>query len=282
MGSAAIAPAPADRRAPSRPRRDLAVPWAALLAAVLAAAGYAVREERYLVADRGLGYALGIVGLGCMLALLFYPVRKRWRRLHGLGSLGSLFRLHMLLGIFGPLAILFHANFRLGSTNSTVALAAMLLVAGSGFLGRFVYAGIHRGLYGRRLRLREVQREAAYGWVGVQQVVALDPGLAEAFLAFEEEVARPLGAVAAARRFLAAGWRARQLGRAADRVLERTGAAEREEARAAVDRYLRAAVAVARFTACERIFALWHAAHVPLCALLFGAAAAHVAAVHLF
>ncbi len=282
MGSAAAVRAPAGRSAPARPRRDLAVPLAGALAVLLAAAGYALREERYLVPDRGPGYALGLFGLGCMVALLVYPLRKRWRPLHRFGRLAAFFRAHMLLGILGPLAVLFHANFRLGSRNSTVALVAMLLVAGSGFLGRFVYARIHRGLYGRRLRLQEVEREAAYGWVGLQQVVALDPALAGPFLAFERELSRPVGPLAAARRFLAVGRRARRLARAADRALLRAGVPDREASRAAVERYLRAAVDVARFTACERLFALWHAVHVPLCALLFGAAAVHVAAVHLF
>ncbi len=282
MGSAAAVRAPAGRAAPARPRRDLAIPVATALAALLAAAGYALREERYLLPDRGVGYGLGIFGLGCMLALLLYPVRKRWRRLHGLGRLAAVFRAHMLLGITGPLAILFHANFRLGSRNSTVALAAMLLVATSGFCGRFVYARVHRGLYGRRLRLKEVQQEATYGWVGVQQVVALDPELAAPFLAFEREISQPLGALSAARRFLAVGRHARRLARSVEQALAAAQVPERDEALAAVERYLRAGVEVARFTVYERLFALWHAVHVPLCVLLYGAAALHVAAVHLY
>jgi hypothetical protein len=39
---------------------------------------------------------------------------------------------------------------------------------------------------------------------------------------------------------------------------------------------------VARFGMYERIFALWHAIHLPLCVLLFTAAAVHVVAVNMY
>jgi hypothetical protein len=50
----------------------------------------------------------------------------------------------------------------------------------------------------------------------------------------------------------------------------------------AVDDYLADVVRVVRFAAYERLFALWHVLHVPLCILLFGAAAIHVLAVHMY
>jgi hypothetical protein len=37
---------------------------------------------------------------------------------------------------------------------------------------------------------------------------------------------------------------------------------------------------VADYAFCERVFALWHAIHLPLCVLLFASAAVHVVAVH--
>jgi hypothetical protein len=41
-------------------------------------------------------------------------------------------------------------------------------------------------------------------------------------------------------------------------------------------------VRVVRFVAWERLFSLWHGVHLPLCVILFGAAAAHVVAVHMY
>ena len=41
--------------------------------------GWSIRDEGYLTAESGLGYALGIIGGTLMLLLLLYPVRKRVR-----------------------------------------------------------------------------------------------------------------------------------------------------------------------------------------------------------
>jgi hypothetical protein len=46
--------------------------------------------------------------------------------------------------------------------------------------------------------------------------------------------------------------------------------------------YLAAVRRVAEFGAYEQLFSLWHAFHLPLCILLFSAAAVHVIAVHMY
>ena len=92
-----------------------------------------------------------------MLLLLIYPARKRLPGLKAIGSTKIWFQIHMALGVIGPVLILFHANFRLGATNSNVALVCMLVVAGSGLFGRYFYAHIHHGLHGRKASLAELR-----------------------------------------------------------------------------------------------------------------------------
>jgi len=111
--------------------------------------GWSTQTERYINPNRGVGYALGIIGGSLMLLLLVYSLRKRWNWLSFLGSTPGWFRFHMVLGIAGPLCILYHSNFGTGATNSNVALFSMLTVAGSGLIGRYIYVHIHHGLYGR-------------------------------------------------------------------------------------------------------------------------------------
>jgi hypothetical protein len=90
-----------------------------------------------------------------MLILLIYPLRKRFRRWAVIGSVKSWFRIHMILGLAGPVIIIFHSGFKLGSFNSSVAFFCMLTVALSGLVGRKLYAGIHHGLYGSKVRFEE-------------------------------------------------------------------------------------------------------------------------------
>ncbi|MGB1091885.1 MAG: hypothetical protein ACPGYX_07160, partial [Oceanobacter sp.] len=118
--------------------------------------GWQLRDASYLNPEEGAGYWIGILGGSCMLALLLYPVRKHWQVMRNWGPLKHWFRAHMLLGILGPSLILFHSNFGLGSTNSNVALFCMLLVAGSGLVGRYLYTRIHYGLYGQRASVSEL------------------------------------------------------------------------------------------------------------------------------
>src|SRR5581483_3238348 len=70
------------------------------------------------------------------------------------------FQAHMMLGIAGPVCILIHCGFSLGATNSNIALFSMLTVAGSGIFGRYFYSKVHRGLYGRKASLAELQASA--------------------------------------------------------------------------------------------------------------------------
>ena len=105
---------------------------------------------RLITPERGIGYVLGIVGGSAMLLLLLYPARKRVTWLRFIGGVPEWFRLHMILGVVGPICILFHANFSLGAANSNVALFCMLAVAGSGVVGRYFYTRLHAHLDGRQ------------------------------------------------------------------------------------------------------------------------------------
>jgi hypothetical protein len=122
---------------------------------LLLIAGWISRDQRYIVAESGTGYWFGIIGGSMMLVLLLYPMRKRFRRWAAIGSVKSWFRIHMILGLAGPVIIIFHSGFRLGSFNSSVAFFCMVTVALSGLVGRKLYEGIHHGLYGSKVRFEE-------------------------------------------------------------------------------------------------------------------------------
>lgn len=121
--------------------------------------GWLKRDQGWLTAENGLGYALGITGALLMLLLLTYSLRKRWKAMRRILTVKFWFRLHMTLGILGPVAVLFHCNFRLASLNSSVSLICMLLVAGSGLVGRYLYSKIHYGLYGNEIKVKNILKD---------------------------------------------------------------------------------------------------------------------------
>jgi hypothetical protein len=263
--------------------------WLALGAVI---AGLVAPIERYLSPQHGLGYSLGIIGGSLMVLMLVYPVRKRVPALAVLGTVPFWFRLHMVLGIVGPLAILYHSNFSLGATNSNVALACMLIVASSGLIGRYLYARIHHGLYGRRATLRELAGDAENlrQHSGVLRVL---PGLVA-------EIERAVAGISApasllVRPFIAA-WRQRResrhigrvarhaIGMAATRSLALQAERDRfsEATRRYVESRLMAARRVAEFESCERLFSAWHVLHMPLFVMLVIVGIVHVIAVHVY
>jgi hypothetical protein len=257
--------------------------------------GWSMPTELYITPTRGFGYWLGIVGGSLMLLLLVYSARKRFRWLRFLGRTPSWFRFHMVLGVAGPLCILFHSNFRTGAANSNVALFCMLAVASSGFIGRYLYAHIHHGLYGRKRQLGELQANAT-GLRALSGSIGFLPDLVTRLEAAEQHllacgpqlsVLGFLKPVVVGCTAVKARWQLhRYIGRGLDASAHTSTvvAAEskqlRRTARTYVDRRLAATQRLAEFQGYERLFSLWHALHIPLIFMLIIAAVVHVIAVN--
>lgn len=267
-----------------------------LLAALLIYAGWRLPLARWFSPERGIGYALGIVGGSAMLLLLVYPARKRMPRLASIGSVKRWFQIHMVLGIVGPLCILYHSNFSLGATNSNAALFAMLVVSASGVVGRYFYTRIHAGLYGHRTTRAELQTAAeelrtkvagaSFVPTLLGELEAADLRLAQRSPATLRVLLRPLTVTARM------WWERLRLTRRAVAELRETAARSRVVAERhahferAVRRYiarrLQATRQVVEFEAYEKLFSLWHVLHLPLFFLLLIAGVVHVVAVHVY
>ena len=273
---------------------------AALFAAAVTALlilGWFFPTELYITPKRGIGYALGIIGGSLMLLLFLYSARKHFPWLKFMGATASWFRFHMVLGVLGPLCILYHANFGLGATNSNVALISMLIVAGSGLVGRYIYARIHHGLYGSKLTLGEL-RKGAEALRSSSKAFAFLPELVSRLDQTEQQLLSAAGRIpvlgVVRLTFTAVGsWRARWALRRYVRKGLRAAAArssviagERRRLRRAafgyIDRRLAATRRVAGFEAYERLFSLWHALHLPLIFMMLIAGTVHVIAVHVY
>lgn len=267
-----------------------------LLTAALIA-GWYWRQASLVNPEQGIGYWLGIAGASMMLLLLLYPCRKRLTFLRILGPIREWFRLHMLLGLLGPLLILYHSNFQVGSFNSKIALYCMLLVAGSGIIGRHFYTRLHRGLYGRKANLKELQVELESSLEAGHFLGTLTPVLVDRLQKISEDVQgedlvlkTDMGRSlkwALQRYFLQ--W---SLVMAARRELK-TRAAESEVIAENYKRFRSLTVKhisnhmdslsrVSQFAFYERLFSLWHVLHLPIFFVMILTVLIHVLAVHMY
>ncbi len=256
------------------------------------------REDNGLTPESGVGYWLGIVGASLMLLLLLYPLRKRVKKwLRALGTIGFWFRAHMILGVIGPVLIILHANFKFGSVNSNVALVAMLVVAISGVVGRYLYGKIHVGLYGRKAEVREiladadalkraigadlpvadrvVERLSAFAQLGTVSPKGVLIGLLLLpVIGLRASIVR-MRLIAEVRQVITVegkrlGWsrkvRQRRIAGVAELITLHNAAVKK----------------AAAFAFYERLFRLWHLFHLPLFYLLVVATIIHVYAAHFF
>lgn len=259
----------------------------------LLAFGYALPSSTYLSPRSGLGYVLGIAGGSMMVLLLLYPARKRLPQLRHFGSTRFWFRTHMVLGVLGPALILIHCNFRLGATNSNVALVCMLVVAGSGLFGRYFYGRIHLELHGHQATLEEL-KEFSSRMRHMTSAVSYLPDLARRIDEEEDAITRRVSHVPLLLRPVVGLWWASSARRRLRRVVREavdTGADRRRDpardplqasARNYIDDRIGATRRVLEFRAFERFFSLWHALHMPLFVMLVIAGTVHVVAVHLY
>jgi hypothetical protein len=268
---------------------------------LLLLAGWASRDQRYLVAESGIGYWFGIIGGSMMLILLIYPLRKRFRRWAVIGSIKSWFRIHMILGLAGPVIIIFHSGFKLGSFNSSVAFFCMLIVATSGLVGRKLYEGIHHGLYGSKVRFEEFysgdklasmllrragvdrrQHEAELSSGGERRLLLRradtnDSSIADEYEEIEEQLTNLHTGINRSLGFY------RSVNSRITKLRRQINKSNlNQKARKLIYQRLKDLRSICSLGTKEILFSYWHILHLPLFIMLILSGLVHVAAVHLY
>lgn len=271
--------------------------WIGIGQFALVALAYAITRIWKYTSGDDMGYYLGLVGGVMMLILLVYPLRKRVAFMRNWGGTRPWFLFHMTMGLLGPVLVLAHTRFHFGSLNAAVALWSMLLVAGSGIIGRYIYVAIHHGLTGQRLGLGELQRDAGFQGEEVRNRLAFAPEVEAMLRDFETRSAKlSANRGLALLQFVLIGLQSRVVSARAHRLLKLAvrkhaiaegwdkgrQARRLHNGRNLIDAYLDSVLKVVRFNTWVRLFSLWHVAHVPLVYALAVTAVAHVIAVHMY
>jgi thioredoxin reductase/NAD-dependent dihydropyrimidine dehydrogenase PreA subunit len=101
------------------------------------------------------GHGIGIVATLVMMSNFLYILRKNVRFLKGQNSIRNWLKFHMFVGFMSPVVILFHAAFQSQNLIATICYYSLLMVVGTGIVGRYFYGLVPRD--GRRnLELSEL------------------------------------------------------------------------------------------------------------------------------
>ncbi|MCU7844903.1 MAG: transcriptional regulator [Candidatus Thiodiazotropha sp. (ex Monitilora ramsayi)] len=259
--------------------------------------GWLNREQAVWIAEDGWGYWFGIVGGSLMLLLVLYPMRKRLHFMSRWQTVKFWFRLHMIFGVLGPVLVMMHSSFHLGSLNGRIALFSMLAVAISGIFGRYFYTRIHYGLYGRKATFASLKADSLELNRKIGPLFNLNPKAKKLIQDYEKRVlSAPSGMIASAIHWFSMRILAARLYRSVIRSLNRKllaaahlkgwdkGKVRRKQIRLrdmliAHRKVLRQILELHFY---ERMFAIWHLMHMPLFIMMIVTGFVHVYAVHAY
>jgi hypothetical protein len=235
----------------------------------LAVRGYSP-AHRILRPSGPVGQTLGVAGAALMLVPFFYMGYKRLRRQKSGANLKRLLEVHIFCGIVGPILITFHTAFKFNGIVSA-AYWSMVLVALSGFVGRYLYVRIPRTIRGVELSQAELDERTASLRDELQWTAGLDA--LDALDRVEADiVARPPSWFS--------GLGDRTLRRSIDEVTavleQRAGRAASASLRQALDERIRLQQRRHALAATKRLFDLWHVFHLPLVWVMFAIVSLHV------
>ena len=244
---------------------------------------YTLANLPALAASTDAGYYIGVVGASLMLLLMTYPIYKRFRVARVWGTTRFWFRLHMVCGLLGPALIIVHSGLHMRSLNAAWAFWSMVVVAGSGVAGRYLYRRIHRGMHGELETSQTLTAAVNAAATHIDRTAANDATVSREIEAFAARCAAlakvpPFAAIGAIFLPLARLSLQRHVNRALVRAS--ISPSRRAEKSALLNKYFVANQRYAQFALFDRLFSLWHVAHVPFVVTLFLATIAHIVAVH--
>jgi len=228
-----------------------------------------------------IGQGLGIAALVMFLFLWLYPLRKRYRSWAVTGSVPAWLDWHIAAGLIAPLAGAVHASWRFSGLIG-LGYGAMVVVAASGVVGRYLYSRIPRRQDGLALTLDDVAQERGRLLDQISRRSGLDAPALQDLLAVETPAAARGGIVSTLRRLVADDFSRRAAARRLARALRADAGADRAAIRRTV-RLARREMALGQqlrmLEATARLFRLWHAAHKPVAVTALVAVLIHVGVV---
>lgn len=106
------------------------------------------------------GHGIGVVASLVMMSNFLYALRKRVGFLKGTAPINRWLTFHVFVGLLSPAVIAFHSAFQSNNLIASGTFVSLLVVVGSGLIGRFIYGMVPRAQ--GRVVAREVLEEQVH------------------------------------------------------------------------------------------------------------------------
>lgn len=246
--------------------------------------GYAVDLQVHYKPSRSIWHKIGWIGSFMMCLLMLYSVRKRVHRFHNLGPLKYWLRIHIFLGLTGPLLVFYHTTFKFKGIVAT-SFWSMVITVCFGILGRYIYSKIPHSISGADLKVNDIDKmveglDKELGkYMEKQRVERMISILTSAG---EDEELPPLKALLFYVKYdLTSFLRMRKLKRSLKKEYKITGTLRKKiialfKKKSTLNRRRKL------LKTSQMLLNYWHVVHIPLAILMFTIMFIHIAAYYLF
>ncbi len=228
------------------------------------------------------GHWLGIIGtLLMVMTEILYSLRKRTRLLNWGGPVRYWLSFHIFTGIVGPFMVLMHTGLEFRGLAG-VSFVLTIIVAGSGFVGRYLYTALPRSLTGVVASRSQIEAEARQLETAVTQFQAQKSQHAQQIitqLSHRQTTRNPLLTVFGRSYYQ---WRYRLKLNRALRQLNEIEESQRRNLSQLLTRKRELDRQAEMLDAARRLLRYWHILHVPVGLTLFFSVIIHIIATFYF
>jgi prefoldin subunit 5 len=228
------------------------------------------------------GHWLGIIGtLLMVMTEILYSLRKRTRLLNWAGPVRHWLSFHIFTGIVGPFMVLMHTGLAFRGLAGVTFLLTVI-VAGSGFVGRYLYTALPRSLTGVVASRSQIEAEAQQLETAVTQFQAQKSQHVQQIinqLSQRKTGRNPLLTVFGRAYYQ---WRYRRQLNQSLRRLDEIEESQRRQLGELLARKRELDRQADMLEAARRLLRYWHILHVPVGLTLFFSVAIHIVATFYF
>jgi hypothetical protein len=141
-----------------RSNRELWIAFIAIAFSTLMYLVVLILSKEIPAASDFYGHSMGILGFVLMLVTeTVYSLRKR-RRSARWGRMSTWLQFHIFTGLVGPYLVLLHSSWKFNGLAGIAMLLTLVIVV-SGFVGRYIYTAVPRGIDGAEIETGLLERE---------------------------------------------------------------------------------------------------------------------------